>query len=116
VNGDPQMLEIVITNLLDNACKFTCTMPLAKIEFGISLNDGVPTCFVRDNGVGFDMEYAGKLFSAFQRMHKQSEFPGSGIGLATVKRIISRHGGRIWAESKPGEGATFYFTSFYNAN
>ena len=108
--GDPQMLEIALTNLLDNAFKFTGTKELAKIEFGkLQLNDG-PTYFVRDNGVGFDMEYAKKLFGAFQRMHKQSDFPGTGIGLATVKRIISRHGGRIWAESKPGEGATFYFT------
>ena len=112
--GDPQMLEIVLTNLFENACKFTVKKSVATIEFGSFMTDGLQTYFVRDNGVGFDMEYAKKLFGAFQRMHKQSEFPGSGIGLATVKRIISRHGGRVWAESKPGEGATFYFTSTYN--
>lgn len=107
---DPAMLEILITNLLDNACKFSGTRDLAEIEFGLQQRDGGSTYFIRDNGVGFDMEYSKNLFTAFQRMHKQSDFPGSGIGLATVKRIISRHGGKIWAESKPGEGATFYFT------
>ena len=115
VQGDPHMLEIALTNLLDNAFKFTGTKESAKIEFGLMHMNGFPTFYVRDNGVGFDMEYARKLFGAFQRMHKQSEFPGSGLGLATVKRIISRHGGRIWAESKRGEGATFYFTLSYNA-
>jgi len=109
-SGDPKMLEIAITNLLDNACKFTGSNTLTTIEFGQLLLDGIPTFYLRDNGVGFDMEYAGKLFGAFQRMHKRSDFPGSGIGLATVQRIISRHGGRVWAESKQGEGSTFYFT------
>jgi len=109
-HGDPKMLEIAITNLLDNACKFTSSNPLAKIEFGQQIIDNVPTFYLRDNGVGFNMEFSKKLFGAFQRMHKQADFPGSGIGLATVKRIVSRHGGRVWAESKPGEGAKFYFT------
>jgi PAS domain S-box-containing protein len=113
VNADLQMMEIAITNLLDNAFKYTGKIIYAKIEFGLLQKDGVPTYFVRDNGVGFDMEYATKLFGAFQRMHKQSDFPGTGIGLATVKRIISRHGGRIWVESKPGAGSTFYFTTDY---
>ena len=108
--GDPNMLEIALTNLLDNAFKFTGKIDHAKIEFGLMPVDGVPTYYVRDNGAGFDMEFAKKLFGAFQRMHKQSDFPGSGIGLATVKRIISRHGGHIWAHSEPGKGATFYFT------
>lgn len=108
--GDPQMLEIALTNLFDNACKFSGTRAFAKIEFGLLYMDGVPAYYVRDNGVGFDMEYSKKLFGAFQRMHKHSEFPGTGIGLATVKRIISLHGGHIWAESKPNDGATFYFT------
>ena len=112
---DPQMVEIALTNLFDNAFKFTGTRAFAKIEMGILHMNDVPTYFVRDNGVGFEMEYAKKLFGAFQRMHKQSEFPGTGIGLATVQRIIARHGGRIWAESKPGEGTTFYFTLSYNS-
>jgi PAS domain S-box-containing protein len=110
VFGDLSMIQIVLTNLLDNACKFTSRKPIAKIQFGKLSIDGNPTFFVSDNGVGFEMEYMKRIFGAFQRMHKQSEFPGAGIGLATVQRIISRHGGRIWADSKPGEGATFYFT------
>ncbi len=112
---DPQMLEIALTNLFDNAFKFTGTRAFAEIEMGMLHINAVPTYYVRDNGVGFEMEYAKKLFGAFQRMHKQSEFPGTGIGLATVQRIIARHGGRIWAESKPGEGTTFYFTLSYNS-
>lgn len=108
--GDPNLLEAALANLLDNAFKFTGRTPHAQIEFGRQeLPDG-PAFFVRDNGVGFDMAYAKKLFSAFQRMHKESDFPGSGIGLATVQRIIQRHGGRVWAEASPNEGATFYFT------
>jgi len=108
--GDPVMIEVMLTNLLDNACKFTRKQQEAKIEFGQAEPDPEHPYFVRDNGVGFDMTYAGKLFTAFQRMHKQSEFPGTGIGLATVQRIVHRHGGRIWAEARPSEGATFYFT------
>jgi PAS domain S-box-containing protein len=106
---DPQMLEIALTNMLDNSCKFTAMRDIAEIEFGSLQVNGGLAYFVRDNGAGFEMEYAKKLFGAFQRLHKQSEFTGSGIGLATVKRIMSRHGGRVWAESKPGEGSTFYF-------
>jgi len=108
--GDPVMIEVMLTNLFDNACKFTRKQQAAKIEFGQVEPDPEHPWFVRDNGVGFDMTYAGKLFTAFQRMHKQSEFPGTGIGLATVQRIIHRHGGRIWADAKPLQGATFYFT------
>jgi PAS domain S-box-containing protein len=109
VNADLSLLENALTHLFANACKFTCLQSVPMIEFGsMELKDG-PAFFVRDNGVGFNMNHASKLFGAFQRMHKQAEFPGTGIGLAIVHGIISRHGGRIWAESKPGEGATFYF-------
>jgi PAS domain S-box-containing protein len=107
---DPAMLEIVLTNLFDNACKFSGLEPESSIEFGKLEADEMTIFYIRDNGVGFDMENARNLFGAFQRMHKQSEFQGSGIGLATVQRIIHRHGGRIWAESRAGEGAVFYFT------
>ena len=108
--GDPALLEIVLTNLLNNAYKFTGKQPLAQIEFGQSMIDEKQTFWVRDNGAGFDMAYSKKLFGAFQRMHKQSDFPGTGIGLATVQRIIHRHNGHIWAESKINMGTTFYFT------
>jgi light-regulated signal transduction histidine kinase (bacteriophytochrome) len=104
------LLEVALTNLLDNAWKFTAPRAVATIELGRVDIEGRPAFFVRDNGVGFDMGYAGRLFGAFQRLHKLSEFPGTGIGLATVKRILARHGGRIWAEALPGRGATFYFT------
>jgi light-regulated signal transduction histidine kinase (bacteriophytochrome) len=110
VIGDPLTLEVLMTNLLDNAVKFTSKAETAIVEFGVAQIDGIPTCFVKDNGVGFDMAYAGNLFGAFQRMHKQTEFPGTGIGLATVQRVVHRHGGRIWADSSPGKGTTFYFT------
>jgi PAS domain S-box-containing protein len=109
-SGDLSMLQIVLTNLLGNACKFTGLKPIAIIEFGKLEIEGKAAYFIRDNGVGFNMEHSKKLFEAFHRMHKTTDFPGSGVGLATVHRIISRHGGRIWAESKEGEGATFYFT------
>ena len=108
--GDERLLEVVLTNLLDNACKFTGRQAAARIEFGCREEDGEPIFFVCDNGAGFDMKYAQKLFGAFQRMHKATEFPGTGIGLATVQRIIHRHGGRVWAEAKPNQGAVFYFT------
>jgi light-regulated signal transduction histidine kinase (bacteriophytochrome) len=108
--GDPKLLEVVFTNLLDNAFKFTGRKSHAHIEFGQTVVEGAPAYFVRDNGVGFDMNYANKLFGAFQRMHKVSEFPGSGVGLATVQRVIHRHGGEIWAASEVGQGTTFYFT------
>ncbi len=125
-NGDPHLLEIMLENLLGNAWKFTSKREQARIEFGLlaplhlppnSLNfgggsqgDQGGTFFIRDNGAGFDMTYAGKLFGAFQRLHSLNDFPGTGIGLATVQRIINRHGGKIWAEGKVNEGATFYFT------
>ena len=108
--GDAHLLEIALTNLLDNATKFTGPRPVARIEFGQTEIEGQPAYFVRDNGVGFDPAYARNLFGAFQRLHRQSEFPGTGIGLATVKRIIHRHGGRVWAQAAVDQGATFYFT------
>lgn len=106
--GDAGLLRVALENLLGNAWKFTSKQPRARIEFACA--DPPSTYFVRDNGAGFDMAMADKLFSAFQRLHTTSEFPGTGIGLATVQRIIHRHGGRIWAESAVGQGATFYFT------
>jgi light-regulated signal transduction histidine kinase (bacteriophytochrome) len=109
-SADPNLLEIVLTNLLSNAYKFSGKQPTARIEFGKTMYEGSPTYFVRDNGAGFDMEYAKNLFGAFQRMHRQSEFPGTGIGLATVQRIIFRHGGMVWADAHKNQGATFYFT------
>jgi signal transduction histidine kinase len=109
--GDATLLRAVLANLLGNAWKFTSHRADPRVEVGGRGREGdAPIFFVRDNGAGFDMTHAGKLFGAFQRLHRQDEFPGSGIGLATVERIISRHGGRIWAESRPGEGATFLFT------
>jgi PAS domain S-box-containing protein len=111
--GDGRLLRQALDNLLGNAWKFTSKQPAATIEFGVmaaASNGGAPAYFVRDNGAGFDMTYAGKLFSAFQRLHAVTEFPGTGIGLATVQRIVHRHGGRVWAESTMGQGATFYFT------
>jgi len=108
--GDPRLLEVALTNLLDNAVKFTAPRTPGRVEVGKTECEGTPAFFVRDNGVGFDMAYAGMLFAPFQRLHKTSEFPGSGIGLATVQRVIHRHGGRIWAEAQVGTGATIYFT------
>ena len=110
VNGDGQLLRIAIQNLLDNAWKFTGKEPSPKIEFGTSSVAGEQTYFVRDNGAGFNMAYVDRLFGPFQRLHPATDFPGSGIGLATVQRIIHRHGGRIWAEGMEGQGATFHFT------
>jgi len=108
-SADPRLARILLTNLISNAFKFTSKQPVARIEIGSEIVDGDTRLFVRDNGVGFDMIYAHKLFGAFQRLHSQSEFPGAGIGLATVRRIVNRHGGRTWAEGAVGEGATFYF-------
>jgi signal transduction histidine kinase len=109
-HGDSRLLQVVLENLLNNAWKYTSKHEQAEIEFG-SLQEGDKTIyFVRDNGAGFEMDYADKLFGAFQRLHTTTEFPGTGIGLATVQRIIHRHGGRVWAEGAVNEGATFYFT------
>jgi two-component system sensor histidine kinase/response regulator len=108
--GDGQLLRIALDNLLENAWKFSARQPEARIEFGVTHLPGEPAYFIRDNGAGFDMSYAGRLFTPFQRLHLSSEFPGTGVGLATVQRIIYRHGGRIWAEGGVGQGATFHFT------
>ena len=110
VTGDSQLLKIAMENLLENAWKFTAKEPESRIEFGMMQAGGEATYFVRDNGAGFDMTYTDRLFGPFQRLHPQGEFPGNGIGLATVQRIIHRHGGRVWAEGLVGQGATFYFT------
>lgn len=110
VRADQQLLEVVIENLMGNAFKFTGGRAEARIEFGTLQQDGRVVYFVRDNGAGFDMAYSGKLFGAFQRLHSTTEFPGTGIGLATVQRIIHRHGGTVWAEGVVGDGATFFFT------
>ncbi len=109
-DGDAHLLRIALENLLRNAWKFSGKKPEARIEFGVKEYDGRSAFFVRDNGAGFDMAYAGKLFGAFQRLHGMKEFPGTGIGLSIVMRIIHRHGGRIWAEGEVEKGATFYFT------
>jgi len=120
--GDVHLLSLVLQNLMGNAWKFTGPRPQARIEVGMlprtspasaprgGKQEGGLVFFVRDNGVGFDMAYADKLFAPFQRLHGMSEFPGTGIGLATVQRILARHGGRIWAEAEVDRGATFFFT------
>jgi signal transduction histidine kinase len=110
VEGDPRLLRVVIDNLLRNAWKYTSHRPTAKIEFGVQTGDGAAIYFVRDNGVGFDSRSASRLFQPFQRLHSAEEFPGNGIGLATVQRIVRRHGGGVWAESEVGKGAIFYFS------
>jgi light-regulated signal transduction histidine kinase (bacteriophytochrome) len=110
VEADSRLLRIVMVNLLGNAWKFTAKAAHPRIEFGCEGENGDQSYFVRDNGAGFDMKYAGKLFGAFQRLHPAAEFPGTGIGLATVQRIVQRHAGRIWATGEPNAGATFHFT------
>lgn len=109
VEADPCMLDIVMTNLLSNSIKFTQKKDEPEIIIGKSINDGIQVIYIKDNGAGFNLIASSKLFGAFQRMHKQSDFPGTGVGLATVQKIISTHGGQIWAESKKDAGATFYF-------
>jgi two-component system sensor histidine kinase/response regulator len=109
VSGDARLVRILLGNLISNAWKFTGNKADAAIQIGGETVDGEARLFVRDNGVGFDMIQSHKLFGAFQRLHSQSEFPGMGMGLATVRRIVNRHGGRSWAEGAVGEGATFYF-------
>ena len=110
VNADPHLLQIVLENLLGNAWKFTSKCEHATIEFGSERVDGEMCYYVRDNGAGFNMKYAGKLFAPFQRLHSDGEFQGTGIGLATVKRIVNRHGGRVWAQGEVDRGATIFFT------
>ena len=108
--GDERLLYVLLQNLLGNAWKFTGKVANARLEFGVNQIDGGKAYFVRDNGAGFDMAFAGKLFRPFQRLHDTVDFSGTGIGLATVQRIVHRHGGRVWAEGEGGRGATFYFT------
>jgi light-regulated signal transduction histidine kinase (bacteriophytochrome) len=110
VTGDGRLLKIALENLLNNAWKFTSKNNYTRIEFGLNEEEGKKVYFIRDNGAGFNMNYANKIFAPFQRFHSTSEFSGTGIGLATVQRIIYRHGGLIWASSNVGEGSTFYFT------
>ncbi len=112
-HGDPRLLRIALENLFNNAWKFTSKYTHADIQLGMYHDSGEAIFFVRDNGAGFDMTYAGKLFSPFQRLHTATEFEGTGIGLATVQRIIHRHGGRIWVQAAIGQGASFYFTLPY---
>jgi signal transduction histidine kinase len=108
--GDARLLRQLLDNLIGNAWKFTSTRPEAFVEFGVRSDQGEPVYFVRDNGVGFDPAYAQRLFGVFQRLHAMTEFPGTGVGLAIVERVVHRHGGRVWATAEVGRGATFYFT------
>ncbi|HLS81081.1 MAG TPA: ATP-binding protein [Steroidobacter sp.] len=108
--GDARLLRLAADHLLDNAWKYTSTRDQPRVQVGLEQTEHGPVYFVRDNGVGFDMAYADKLFTPFQRLHAESQFSGSGIGLVTVQRILARHGGRIWAHAEPDQGAVFYFT------
>ena len=109
VDCDPVLIRAAFQNLIDNALKFSAATAEPRVEIGFQPGQqGEQVVFVRDNGTGFDMQYASRLFGVFQRLHKETEFPGSGVGLAVVKRIVERHGGRVWCEAAPGQGATFY--------
>jgi len=110
VECDPGLMKQVFANLLSNAVKYTRPREQAVIEVGQVILEGAPTIFIRDNGAGFDQHYANKLFGVFQRLHSAEEFEGTGVGLATVQRIVQKHGGRIWAEAEVDKGATFFFT------
>ncbi|MFH1862064.1 MAG: ATP-binding protein, partial [bacterium] len=116
VNGDRNLLRVLLENLLGNAWKFSGKRDQGNIEFGSTGSDDQQVFYIKDNGVGFEMEYSDKLFGAFQRLHSVDEFPGTGIGLATVQRIVNLHGGRVWAESTPDQGATFYFSIMRGAH
>lgn len=109
VSADPSLLAAIVENLLGNAHKFSRVNPAPRIELGSTLKDGVRYCYVKDNGAGFDMAHSARLFRPFERLHRQGEFPGTGIGLATVQRAVERHGGQLFAEAEPNKGATFYF-------
>jgi light-regulated signal transduction histidine kinase (bacteriophytochrome) len=108
--ADSRLLRVVLENLLGNAWKFTAKTELARIEVGTTVRDGASAFHVRDNGAGFDMSFSSKLFQPFQRLHAEREFPGTGIGLATIRRVVERHGGRVWAEGHVGRGALVSFT------
>jgi light-regulated signal transduction histidine kinase (bacteriophytochrome) len=109
--ADPGLLYVALENLLSNAWKYSGKVPVARIEVGTNVQpDGTSAFFIRDNGAGFDMKYADKLFGTFQRLHAERDFPGTGVGLATVQRVIHKHGGHIWADAAPDKGATFFFT------
>jgi len=110
VNGDRQLLQILMRNLLENAWKYTSKCPNARIEVGFVTENGKKAYFVKDNGAGFEMKYADRLFLPFQRLHSDQEYAGNGIGLAIVQRVVQRHGGEVWTKAKVGQGATFYFT------